>query len=72
MEASSKNVFENKKVAKIGDKVIFTRQGYSIVGKVTIVKEESVIVYISNMDAKRLKIDTPVTVVAHKNYKVLS
>lgn len=61
---------ENK-VANKGDRIRFERLGYTIIGEVVRVKEESVLVSISEYDAERLKIDTPITVVSHKNYKLL-
>jgi len=58
-------------IALEGDKVLFKRNKLSILGEVVKVKEESVIVKISESDAEKLKIETPLTVVAHKNYKII-
>ncbi|MCM3585922.1 YkvS family protein [Mesobacillus maritimus] len=66
-----KTLTKQKRVANLGEKVRFMRNDMIIVGEVTIVKDESVIVNVSRSDARRLNIDTPLTVVAHKNYQVL-
>jgi uncharacterized protein YkvS len=60
------------KIAKEGDKVLFERNGIVIIGKVSKVREESVIVTISKSDADALKVDTPLTVVSHKNYQIIN
>ncbi|MGD6857016.1 DUF2187 family protein [Bacillus infantis] len=58
-------------MAKEGDVIRFKRHDLSITGTVVKVKEESVLVQISDEDALMLKIDTPITVVSHKNYKIV-
>jgi uncharacterized protein YkvS len=58
-------------MAKEGDTIRFKRHDLSITGTVVKVKEESVLVQISDEDALLLKIDTPITVVSHKNYKII-
>lgn len=59
------------KIANEGDQVRFKRNNLSINGEVIKVKESSVIVQISPSDADRINIDTPYTVVSHRNYKLL-
>jgi uncharacterized protein YkvS len=59
------------KVANTGDKILFQRKGQKITGKVVKVKEESVLVSVTQQDAKLLHIETPITVVAHKNYQLV-
>lgn len=59
------------KIALKGDNVFFKRSQQSIIGEVITVKDESVIVKISESDAIKLNIETPLTVVSHKNYKVI-
>lgn len=54
---------------KEGDIVKFDRNGMMIMGKVLKVRETSVIVQISNDDAMALNLDTPFTIVSHKNYE---
>ncbi|WP_409974502.1 DUF2187 family protein [Bacillus sp. Bva_UNVM-123] len=58
-------------IAIVGDKILFKRNKLSISGEVVKVKEESVIVKISDSDAEKIKIETPLTVVAHKNYEII-
>lgn len=58
-------------IAVIGDKILFKRNNLSIIGTVVKVNEASVIVKIDDSDAEKIKIDTPLTVVAHKNYEVI-
>ncbi len=58
-------------IALKGEKVLFKRNTFFILGEVVKVNEGSVIVKISESDAVKLKIDTPLTVVAHKNYKII-
>ncbi|WP_313801198.1 DUF2187 family protein [Cytobacillus sp.] len=59
------------KIANEGDQIRFKRNNLSINGEVIKVKESSVIVQISPSDADRINIDTPYTVVSHRNYKLL-
>jgi len=63
---------ETNKMANEGDKVLFKRNSVSIIGEVIQVKEGSVVVQINDSDAERIKIDTPITVVSHKNYKIVN
>lgn len=60
-----------KTLADTGDTILFHRQGQQFTGKVVKVKEESVLVSLTHQDAKLLHIETPITVVAHKNYQLL-
>ncbi|SEN61558.1 hypothetical protein SAMN05192533_1167 [Mesobacillus persicus] len=71
LEMTSTLIRQQKGIAELGDKVRFIRNGMLIVGEVTIVKNESVIVNVSRSDAKKLNIETPITVVAHKNYQII-
>ena len=59
-----------KEIAIEGNLIVFKRNGLTIIGEVVKVKDESVIVKISEEDAETLKYDTSLTVVAHKNYKL--
>lgn len=59
------------KTANIGDLIRFRRSGNEIVGEVCNVKDSSVIVKISEYDAEKIQIETPVTVVSHKHYVVI-
>lgn len=52
----------------IGDKVKFARLGVIFIGEITAIREASVVVKISEVDARILKLETPLTVVSHKNY----
>ena len=63
---------ETNKMANEGDKILFKRNSVSIIGEVIQVKEGSVVVQINDSDAERIKIDTPITVVSHKNYKIVN
>lgn len=63
-----KNPYNQK--AREGQPVIFTRKGSSIIGKVRIVRENSVLVEISKDAAEFLNIETNLTVVSHQNYKI--
>lgn len=58
-------------IAIEGDKILFKRNNFAIIGVVVKVNEASVIVKIDDSDAEKIKIDTPLTVVAHKNYEVI-
>lgn len=60
-----------EKMAIVGDKIKFQRMGFEIFGEVCDVKETSVVVRISDDDAGRMQLETPLTVVSHKNYKVI-
>lgn len=59
------------RMAAESDMVLFKRKSFSIIGEVLDVKEGSVIVKISDSDANRINVDTPLTVVSHKNYKIV-
>lgn len=56
----------------IGSIVEFERKQLTIMGKVQEIKQNSVIVVISENVAASLGYDTNLTVVNHKNYKILS
>jgi len=56
----------------IGSIVEFERKQLTIMGKVQEIKQNSVIVVISENVASSLGYDTNLTVVNHKNYKILS
>jgi uncharacterized protein YkvS len=71
LETSNEYVMKQKGIAECGDKVRFVRNGKIIVGEVTIVRNESVIVNVSKNDALKLNIETPITVVSHKNYQII-
>ncbi|MDQ0229847.1 DUF2187 family protein [Metabacillus malikii] len=60
------------KIAKEGDKILFTRNGIEMIGEVFKVREESVIVSISKADAYLINVETPLTVVSHKNYQIIT
>jgi len=61
---------KNKK-AKIGAKIVFTRSGKKIKGTIQTIYENIAIVKIKQDDAKFLKLENDLTVVAHKNYEVI-
>ncbi len=71
LETSNDYLLKQKGIADLGDKVRFVRNGMIIIGEVTISRNESVIVNISKADAMKLNIETPITVVAHKNYQII-
>lgn len=60
------------KIAKVGDLIEFSRNGFIIIGQVIKVREESIVVSISDEDAELIKIETPITVVSHSNYKLIN
>lgn len=60
-----------RKIAKDGDKVKFTRMGMTMIGIVQQVREASVIVRLDDEDAKSLRLETPLTVISHKNYEII-
>ena len=62
----------NDKMAKEGDKILFTRNGIEIAGEVYKVREQSVIVTISKNDAYIINVETPLTVVSHKHYQIIN
>ncbi|KKK38452.1 hypothetical protein WQ57_07535 [Mesobacillus campisalis] len=55
---------------QVGDLVLCSRHGIAFFGTVTKVKESSVIVKLSQEDAQKLDLETPFTVVSHKNYVI--
>lgn len=57
--------------AKKDDEIIFTRNGFNMVGRVTIVNENSVIVELSSLAAEKLDYSTNLTVVNHKKYQII-
>lgn len=59
------------KTAKDGDIVKFSRHGLELTGEVHQVRESSVVVKLSDEDAEYLKLDTPLTIVSHKNYVLI-
>lgn len=59
------------KTAKDGDMIKFSRHGLELTGEVHQVRESSVIVKLSDEDAEYLKLDTPLTIVSHKNYVLI-
>lgn len=61
-----------RKKASIKDKVKFTRFGLEFVGEVFKVNDNSVIVKLNEADTEKLNLDTPYTVVSHKNYKLIN
>ncbi|MCM3443288.1 MULTISPECIES: DUF2187 family protein [Metabacillus] len=60
----------SKKNALIGDTVQFERKTMTFSCKVIALRENSVIVELSELDAKRLEVESTRTVVNHKNYKI--
>lgn len=61
-----------EKIASVGDLIEFTRNGNKIVGQVVKVREASIVVSIRDEDAELIKIETPITVVSHNNYKLIN
>jgi uncharacterized protein YkvS len=60
-----------KNNAKIGDRISFQRKNLSIEGEVEIVRDNSVIVRISENANKKLEYETAKTVVSHSNYVII-
>lgn len=58
--------------AKIGQKIRFKRNDIEITGIVSLVKENSVIVDISDEEAKKLDYSTNKTLVRHSKYEIVS
>ncbi len=58
--------------ASIGDTVKFERNGYTIHGQVEVYREHTVLVSISDADAAKLHLESPITLVNHKNYTVIT
>lgn len=59
-------------IANIGEEVVFVRKSIEVTGKVEKHLENSVIVQISNSDAKELGYESQLTVVSHKNYQIVN
>lgn len=60
------------KKATIGQTIVFQRKELAVIGKVEKHLDNSVIVNIPVKDAKELGYESPLTVVNHKNYKIIS
>lgn len=60
-----------KNKAKIGDRISFQRKEMSIEGEVEIVRDNSVIVRISDNVNENLDFETAKTVVRHSNYVII-
>ncbi|WP_299831976.1 DUF2187 family protein [uncultured Metabacillus sp.] len=69
MECKAK--MNENNIAKEGEKIRFERNGLVLLGEVVKVREESVIVQISKSDAEEINVETPLTVVSHKNYQII-
>lgn len=65
------NNYPFDKKAKIGDVILFFRKGMNVKGKVKIIRNNSVIVDISEKDALELGYETNQTVVGHNNYSII-
>lgn len=61
-----------KEHASIGNTIKFERNGYTIYGEVESYREHTVLVLISDADAAKLHLESPITLVNHKNYTVIS
>lgn len=57
--------------AFIGDTIQFERNDLTISGVVETYREHTVLVTISDLDAARLRLESPITLVNHKNYTVI-
>lgn len=57
--------------AAVGNTVRFSRNGINICGQVESYRENTVIVSISDEDAAKLHLESPLTLVNHKNYEVI-
>jgi uncharacterized protein YkvS len=60
-----------RKKAKIGDRISFQRNDLSIEGEVEIVRDNSVIVRISDNSNEKTEYETAKTVVSHSNYVII-
>ena len=67
-----KNVFLHKKKANTGDVILFERNNNTFEGTVFHVRTNSVLVEISNKDAKILGYEQPNTVIGHGKYSICS
>ncbi|MBY0122823.1 DUF2187 family protein [Bacillus sp. S/N-304-OC-R1] len=66
-----KSEFSDKKRANAGDIILFERKSNIYEGKVFLVRTNSVLVEISNKDAKALGYEQPNTVVRHGKYNLV-
>lgn len=57
--------------AIVGSKVVFTRKGKLIEGLVIAIREQSVIVELSQKDYEHLELSNDRTVVNHSNYELV-
>jgi uncharacterized protein YkvS len=57
-------------IAQSGDVIIFERGGLTVKGMVFKIRNNSALVKINNSMAASLGLETPMTVVNHKNYRV--
>lgn len=69
---NEKKVFFNRKKANKGDVILFERNNNTYEGTVFLVRTNSVLVEISNQDAKTLGYEQPNTVVGHGKYTICS
>ncbi|MFJ6211617.1 DUF2187 family protein [Lysinibacillus sp. NPDC092081] len=58
--------------ASYGDSIQFKRNGLIIQGAVEMYRVNTVLVSISDSDAARLRLESPITLVNHKNYTVIN
>ncbi|KKK36478.1 hypothetical protein WQ57_19205 [Mesobacillus campisalis] len=58
--------------AKVGDTILFKRKNNNWSGTVFLVRDNSVLVHISEQAAMHLNYETVSTVVRHDNYDVIS
>ncbi|CAM3860742.1 DUF2187 family protein [Mesobacillus thioparans] len=61
-----------KNRAKIGDRISFQRKDLTIEGEVEIVRDNSVIVRISDHANEKLEYETTKTVVRHSKYVIIN
>lgn len=59
------------KKAKVGDKIVFWKKGIEFVGKVSIVRDNSVIASINPYLGEQVGIENGCTVLNHKNYQII-
>lgn len=57
---------------KLGDNILFSRKGHHLEGTVIIIRDNSVIVTISEQDSEILDYDTNQTVVNHSHFTIIS
>ncbi|MGE7917061.1 DUF2187 family protein [Lysinibacillus xylanilyticus] len=58
--------------ASPGDTIEFERNGLTIQGVVATYREHTVLVSICDSDAAKLHLESPITLVNHKNYTVIN